>query len=146
VHALPTIAWIWTIGIVAVLGFSFGGLILWMRRWHTFSSLRRTAVIAIWIITVTVSCWLLFMRADAQAAAIHGQNIFIGIIYIYFWLLAILPAPLLGFALSRLFKKKGMIKSASHQKCRSLPDDKQVFADRQVSTSVCHSVEMSQSL
>ena len=103
---LPTIAWIWTAGIVVILGTLFCGLVLWTRKRNTFGSLRRTGVIAVWIAAVTIGSWLFFLRADAQAAAIHRQNVGIPIIYIYFWLLAIAPAPLLGFALSRTLRNE----------------------------------------
>lgn len=100
---LPTIAWIWTIGVITVLGVLFCGVILWTRRRGLLASHRRIAVIALWIVAASIGCHLLFLLADAKAAVGHHQNVFIPIICFYFWILAVAPAPLFGFALSRLF-------------------------------------------
>jgi hypothetical protein len=97
---------IWTAGIVVMLGVLFCGLLLWTRKRNPFGLQRRSGVILVWIVAVTIGSWLLFRRADAQAAVLHQQNIGIPIIYFYFWLLAMVPAPLLGFALSRLSRDR----------------------------------------
>jgi hypothetical protein len=96
------IFWLWTLGFVAFAGALFCGLILLARRLQISIFHRRTAVIVLWIVVATAGCWLLFTLADAQAASVHRRNVGIPIIYLYFWFLALVPSPLVGFGMSRL--------------------------------------------
>lgn len=101
-NGLPTVLWVWTVCVIAAAGALFCGMLLVTRGLRMTRSDRRLAVISIWFFVVTVGCWLLFKRADAEAATIHRQNVGISIVYLYFWLLAVVPAPLVGFGITRL--------------------------------------------
>jgi hypothetical protein len=92
---------LWSIGITAPLGAAFGILIILSRVFRLSAAIRLTGTTALWLVSATLICWLLFEQADAQAAAIHRQNIGMAIVYFYFWLLAVLPAPVVGVVLSR---------------------------------------------
>ncbi len=100
--------WVWPLGAVGILGTVFCGLWLLSRKWFVSIVSRGAAVFTLWIAAATFSIWLLFTLADARAAVVHQQNVGIAVVYIYFWLLAIIPAPALGFALSciRFFSKR----------------------------------------
>jgi len=98
----PMLFWVWSLGTVGALGTVFWGLARLSRKWLVSAALRRSAVVALWVAAATLSIWLLFALADARAAVIHQQNVGMAVVYIYFWLLAIIPAPALGFALSRI--------------------------------------------
>jgi hypothetical protein len=101
-NGLPSVFWVWTVGFVAVASALFCGLILLTRGLHMARPDRRMAVILLWIIVATMGCWLLFQCADGEAAIIHRQNIGMAVVYFYFWLLAVVPAPLVGFGMARL--------------------------------------------
>jgi hypothetical protein len=94
--------WVWSLGTVGVFGIVFCGLVLLSRKWLVPALLRGAAVFVLWVGIATLSIWLLFAQADARAAVIHQQNVGMAVVYLYFWLLAIIPAPALGFALSRI--------------------------------------------
>ena len=92
--------WVWSLGAVGILGIVFCGLMLPSRKWFASIVFRGGAVFSLWIAAATFSIWLLFALADERAAVVHRQNVGMAVVYIYFWILAIIPAPALGFALS----------------------------------------------
>ena len=103
--SVPFAIWAWTCGAIGFFGVLFCAFILFSRKRHLPDKTRRIIVVAIWVAVCTGAIWLLFIKADKDAAAIHQQNVGMAVVYIYFWSLAVVPSPLVGFALSRLFRK-----------------------------------------
>jgi hypothetical protein len=91
-------------GTIGVLGSLFAVLILLSRMLPLPRPFRILAVVALWLVVSTLVCWLLFTRADAEAARVHNRNIGIPIVYFYFWLLAIIASPIVGGAAACLFR------------------------------------------
>lgn len=102
--SVTMLIWGWSLGITGVLGALFCGLLLFLQKWTALALIGRTGIFVLWTVAATLIIYLLFIRADAQAAARHQQNVGMVVVYIYLWLLAIIPAPALGFALSYFFK------------------------------------------
>jgi hypothetical protein len=94
----------WSFGVVGVLGTLFFGLLLLSRKWRVPTLIGRTGIFVLWVAAATLIIWLLFVHADAQAAARHQRNVGMAVVYIYLWLLVIIPAPALGVALSYFLK------------------------------------------
>ncbi len=101
---MNTTAILWSLGTIGVLGGLFAGLILLSRMLPLPRPFRILGVVALWLIASTLVCWLLFTRADAEAARIHNRNIGIPIVYFYFWLLAVIASPIVGGAAACLFR------------------------------------------
>lgn len=100
--SLPTIFWVWSCGAVIILAALFCGLVLLSRKFRMPHLSRRIFVIACWTTAATLISWLLFARDNGQAALVHGQNAGRAVVYIYFWLLAVVPSPVIGFAVLRI--------------------------------------------
>lgn len=58
-----------------------------------------------WLIGLSVAllCW--FTLEDAKAAAAHRRNVGMAVVFIWAWLTIVLPAPIIGTVLLRLFRK-----------------------------------------
>jgi|SRR5689334_6960463 len=95
---------LWSLGTIGVLGGLFAGLIRLSRMLPVRRPIRILGVIALWFVGSTFLCWLSFARADAAAALVHGRNVGLPLVYLYFWFLAIVPAPILGGAVACLFR------------------------------------------
>jgi hypothetical protein len=101
---MSTAATLWSLGTIGVLSGLFAGLILLSRMPPLPRPVRFLGLIALWLAASTLICWLLFTRADAEAARVHGRNIGIPVVFLYFWFLAIVPSPILGGAVACLFR------------------------------------------
>jgi hypothetical protein len=95
---------LWSLGTIGVLGGLFAGLILVSRMLRLPRPVRFLGLIALWFAGSTLICWLLFTRADAAAALVHGQNAGLPLVYLYCWFLAIVPSPILGGAVACIFR------------------------------------------
>jgi len=95
---------LWSLGMIAVLAALFAGLIRLSRILPAGRPIGILGVIALWFLASTSICWLLFTRADAAAALVHGRNAGMPLVYLYFWFLAIVPAPIVGGAVACLLR------------------------------------------
>lgn len=93
-----------SLGTVSALSGLFAGLIFLSRMLRLSRPIRFLGLISLWLVASTSICWLLFARADAAAALIHGRNTGLPLVYLYFWFLAIVPAPIVGGAVACLFR------------------------------------------
>jgi len=95
---------LWSLGTIGVLGGLFAVLILLSRMLPLPRPFRILGVLALWLIASTLICWLLFTRADAAAALVHGRNVGMPLVYLYFWLLAVIASPIVGGTAACLFR------------------------------------------
>ena len=101
---MGTTAILWSLGTIAGLGGLFAALILLSRMLPLPRPIRILGTVALWLVASTLVCWILFARADAEAARVHNRNIGIPIVYFYFWLLAVIASPIVGAAVACLFR------------------------------------------
>jgi hypothetical protein len=101
---MGTTAILWSLATIGALAGLFAGLIRLSRMLPVRRPIRILGAIALWFVASTATCWLLFARADAAATLIHGRNAGMPLVYLYFWFLAIIPAPILGGAIASLFR------------------------------------------
>lgn len=102
--SVTMLIWEWSFGVVGILGALFCGLLLLLKKWRVPALIGRTGIFVCWVAAATLIIWLIFVQADAQAAARHQRNVGMVVVYIYLWLLTIISAPALGFALSYFLK------------------------------------------